>query len=241
MKNTKTDKERARNLRAYKRGDWMEAAGFERLPDGTFKRSPEMDAMHQRNAALLGDEAADAIETEAAAAGFKAWMRWKFPHPWEDRPEIQRHYQDTKQRDTRRELVPFWRRWARFWFEATQPEGATLPGFAEPQTQNGRGRNWPSPPEDLPSDDPAHEIGAHEKLKGLFLTGNFAQQEVAAALTQVATGAVPVWLVPVPGGKRQQRRRSGGKTNAQRQAAYRKRKRERGACASGNNQQGDSV
>jgi hypothetical protein len=80
MKNRNTDKQRARNLRAYKRGDWMEAAGFERLPDGTFKRSAEMEAMHQRNAALLGDEAADAIETEAAAAGFKAWMRWKFPH-----------------------------------------------------------------------------------------------------------------------------------------------------------------
>jgi hypothetical protein len=200
--------QKLRNLKALKNGDWIKDAGYVRGKDGAVQRSDDAEAAYLLHVKVLGQDAADALDREVYTESFKAWMRAKFPNPWEDRPEIRQHFEDTRERDKDRKLVPFWRRWARFWWEDKgQHRETALPTYAEPRTFNGKGLSWPKPKGELPADDAAHEIGASEKLKGLFTTGSFAQQEVAASLTRTATGAAPAWAVPVPSEGREQRRR----------------------------------
>lgn len=216
-----TDDERAAHERKLLKGNACHIA-FGYVPLGRrgakrreFRRGPELEEQYQFYVSALGVETADAVMQEAWAEHWTQWERANLPHPWNEVQEVQRHFEATKGQDIHYKLMSFWRRWARLWWADKRSSGlTTLPTYAVPLTRGGKSRSWKRVPKELPPDDPSHAIGDNERLKGLFVTASFAEQEVAVGLTKAATGSVPDWMVPAPTAERQRRKPSGNAMTA---------------------------
>jgi hypothetical protein len=216
-----TDAERAAHERKLLRSNACHIA-FGYVPEGRrgakrrlFMRGPELEEQYQFYVAALGVDTADAMMQAAWAEHWTQWERKNLPHPWNQVEEVRRHFEATKAQDTHYKLMSFWRRWTWLWWTDARSSGlATLPTYAVPLIQGGKPRSWKLTPKELPPDDPSHQIGGNERLKGLFVTASYPEQEVAVGLTKAATGSVPAWMVAVPTAERQRRKPSGNAMTA---------------------------
>lgn len=187
-----------------------------------FKRGPELQGRFDAFAAMFDDYTADAIIESEWNVFVEQWERELMPHPWNEHEAVRLHFESTVAADVDYKLRSFWRRWARLWWKDSRERGATLPIYAMPLARNGKSKSWKRAPKVLPADDTSHPMGGNAKLKGLFVTASYPEQEVAVGLTKAATGSVPAWMVPVPTEERRRRKPSGkAMTDAERKRKQR--------------------